>query len=266
MEILGYFFAIVIGLVMGIIGGGGSILSVPVFAYIFNIDAITATTLSLFVVGVTSSAGSVGFIRQGTVNFRTALLFGLPSVLGILFSRRVVLPHLPPFIINRWGITLTKEMFVLVLFALLMLISAFKMIRKIDRQRIRKSDEVNYTLLMSQGLLVGIITGFIGAGGGFLIVPALVMLLRVSMKQAVATSLFIISINSLIGFVSSLDKVPIDWNFLLSFTALSVVGILIGVQIAKKIEGRKLRPMFGWFVLVMAIFIILNELLIKQVM
>src|SRR5690606_33727562 len=141
-----------------------------------------------------------------------------------------------PFIINRWGITLTKEMFVLVLFALLMLISAFKMIRKIDRQRIRKSEEVNYTLLMSQGLLVGIITGFIGAGGGFLIVPALVMLLRVSMKQAVATSLFIIAVNSLIGFVSSLDKVPIDWNFLLSFTALSVVGILIGVQIAKKIE------------------------------
>lgn len=265
MHVLGYFFAVIIGLVMGLIGGGGSILSVPVFAYIFNIDAITATTLSLFVVGVTSSAGSVGFLRQGSINFKTALLFGLPSVLGILFSRRVVLPHLPPFIINRWGISITKEMFILVLFALLMLISAFKMIKKTDRQRIRKSEDVNYTLLISQGLLVGIITGFIGAGGGFLIVPALVMLLGVSMKQAVATSLFIISINSMIGFISSLDKVVIDWHFLLSFSALSVVGILIGVQLAKRIEGRKLRPLFGWFVLAMAVFIIVNELFIKQI-
>jgi len=250
---------------MGLIGGGGSILSVPVFAYLFQIDAVTATTLSLFVVGVTSAVGSVGYIRQGHVNFRTALLFGLPSVAGILFSRRVVLPHLPPYIINRWGITITKEMFILVLFAVLMLISAFKMIKRIDRQRIPKSEEINYTLLISQGLLVGIITGFIGAGGGFLIVPALVMLLRVPMKQAVGTSLFIIAFNSNVGFVSSLDRTVIDWPLLLSFTGLSVFGILIGVKIAKKIAGRKLRPIFGWLVLVMGVWIIINELLIKQI-
>lgn len=265
MHILGYFFAIVIGLVMGVIGGGGSILSVPIFVYVFDIDAVTATTLSLFVVGITSSVGSVGYIKQRQVDFKTALLFGLPSILGILFSRRVVLPHLPPYIINRWGITLTKDMFILILFAVLMLISAFKMIKRIDRQRIRQAQEINYTILISQGLLVGIITGFIGAGGGFLIVPALVMLLHVPMRQAVATSLFIISINSLIGFISSLDKVAINWVFLLSFTALSVVGILVGVGVAKKIEGRRLRPMFGWFVLIMALWIILNELLIKQI-
>ncbi len=264
MEYLGYFTAIIIGLVMGLIGGGGSILSVPVFAYLFKIDAVTATALSLFVVGITSSVGSVGYIRQKVVNFRTVLLFGLPSVLGILFSRRVVLPHLPPYIINRWGITLTKEMFILVLFAVLMLISSIKMIKKYDRQRIRKSEEINYTLLISQGLLVGIITGFIGAGGGFMIVPALVMLLGLSMKEAVSTSLVIISFNSLIGFVSSLDKIDVNWTFLLSFSALSVLGILIGVRFAKKIEGRKLRPMFGWFVLVMGIWIIANELFIKN--
>lgn len=264
MEILGYFAAVVIGLVMGLIGGGGSILSVPVFAYIFGIDAITATALSLFVVGITSMVGSVGYIKQRYVNYKTALLFGLPSVLGILFSRRVVVPHLPDYIINRWGITLDKEMFILILFAVLMIISSVKMIRKYDRQRIRKSEEINYTILVSQGLLVGIVTGFIGAGGGFLIVPALVMLLRMSMKEAVATSLFIIAINSTIGFISSLDKITVDWNFLLSFTALSVVGILIGVQITKKIEGRKLRPLFGWFVLVMALWIIINELVLKN--
>ncbi len=250
---------------MGLIGGGGSILSVPVFAYLFKIDAVTATALSLFVVGITSSVGSVGYIRQKVVNFRTVLLFGLPSILGILFSRRVVLPHLPPYIINRWGITLTKEMFILVLFAVLMLISSIKMIKKYDRQRFRKSDEINYTLLISQGLLVGIVTGFIGAGGGFMIVPALVMLLGLSMKEAVSTSLVIISFNSLIGFASSLDKIDVDWTFLLTFSALSIVGILIGVQIAKKIEGRKLRPMFGWFVLVMGIWIIINELFLKNI-
>ncbi len=263
MHILGYFFAIVIGLVMGLIGGGGSILSVPVFAYLFDIDAITATTFSLFVVGVTSSVGSVSFVRQGHVQFSSALQFGIPSILGILFSRRVVLPHLPPYIINRWGITITNEMFILLLFAILMLISAIKMIQKKERPRGRKFQQSNYTLLASQGLLVGIITGFIGAGGGFLIVPALVMLVGVSMKQAVGTSLFIISINSLIGFASSLDKVHIDWPFLLFFTGLSIVGILVGVAFSKRIESQKLKPLFGWVVLTMGIFIIIKELILR---
>ena len=264
MEFVGYFFALIIGLVMGLIGGGGSILSVPVFAYIFKIDAVTATALSLFVVGVTSSVGSVGYIRQGYVNFRTALLFGLPSILGIIFSRRIVLPHLPEYIINRWGIMLTKDMFILILFAVLMLISSIKMIKKYDRARLKKTEEINYTLLVSQGLLVGIVTGFIGAGGGFLIVPALVMLLGMNMKQAVATSLFIISLNSLIGFFSSIDKVKVNWEFLLTFSGISIIGILIGLKIAKKIEGSKLRPIFGWFVLVMGLWIIINEIFLKQ--
>lgn len=263
MHILGYFFALIIGLVMGLIGGGGSILSVPVFAYLFNIDAITATAFSLFVVGATSSVGSISFIRQGYVNFTTAFRFGIPSVLGILFSRRLVLPHLPEYIIHRWGITLTKDMFILILFAVLMLLSAIKMIQKKERVRKPRESETNYTLLVSQGLLVGIVTGFIGAGGGFLIVPALVMLLGVSMKEAVATSLFIISINSFIGFASSLDKITVDWAFLLSFTSLSIIGILIGVAFSKRIEPRKLKPIFGWFVLVMGIWIIVTELLLK---
>lgn len=263
MEILGYFCAIIIGLVLGLIGGGGSILSVPVFVYIFKFDAVTATTLSLFVVGVTSSVGSINFMKRKIIDYRVALLFGIPSVLGILFSRRLVLPHLPPYIIHRFGITLTKEMFILLLFAVLMLVSSIKMIRKTERQRIRNFEKPNYTLLVSQGILVGIVTGFVGAGGGFLIVPALVMLLGIPMKEAVGTSLFIISFNSLIGFASSLDKVPINWQFLLIFTALSVVGIIVGVYFSKKIESNKLKPLFGWVVLVMGIWIIINELVLK---
>ncbi|MFC6269102.1 sulfite exporter TauE/SafE family protein [Frigoriflavimonas asaccharolytica] len=263
MEIVGYFFAIIIGLVMGLIGGGGSILSVPVFVYLFKIDATTATAFSLFVVGVTSSVGSIDFMKRKIVDYRVSLLFGLPSVLGILFSRRVVLPHLPHFIINRWGIELTKDMFILLLFAVLMLISSIKMIKKSDRERIKKSEKPNYTLLISQGILVGIVTGFVGAGGGFLIVPALVMLLGISMKEAVATSLFIISFNSLIGFASSLDKIVVDWPFLLIFTSISVVGILVGVQFAKKIESRKLKPLFGWIVLILGLWIVINEIILK---
>ena len=168
MEFLGYFSAIVIGLVMGLIGGGGSILSVPVFVYVFGFDAVTATALSLFVVGITSLVGSAGFIRQKQIDFKTAFTFGIPSILGVLFSRRLILPHLPEYIINRWGITLTKDMFLPLLFAILMLIASYKMIRKNERPRLQSFEDTNYTILISQGLLVGIITGLIGAGGGFL--------------------------------------------------------------------------------------------------
>lgn len=264
MEIIGYISAIIIGVVLGLIGGGGSILSVPIFVYIFDFDAFTATTLSLFVVGITSGVGTIKFANQGQIDFKTALMFGIPSLLGVLFSRRLVLPNLPDYIINRWGITLTKDMFLLLLFSILMLISAFKMIRKIERPRLPKNQDPNYTILVSQGLLVGIVTGLIGAGGGFLIVPALVMLLNVNMKRAVATSLFIIALNSIIGFLSTMKIVKHDWVFLLSFTALSVIGIFIGFAISKKMDGRKLKPIFGWTVLVMGIFIIIKEVFLKK--
>lgn len=155
-------------------------------------------------------------------------------------------------------------MFLLLLFAILMLIASFKMIRKIERPRLSKYEETNYTILISQGLLVGIITGLIGAGGGFLIVPALVMLLGIPMKKAVATSLFIISMNSILGFVSTMAMVKHDWFFLLSFSALSVVGIFVGIGISKKMDGRKLKPLFGWIVLGMGIFIIIKEIFLKQ--
>lgn len=249
---------------MGLIGGGGSILSVPIFVYIFGFDAVTATALSLFVVGVTSSVGSIGFVKQKLVDFKTAFIFGIPSILGVVFSRRLVLPNLPHYIIHKYGITLTKEMFLLLLFAILMLIASYKMIRKIERVRTRSDNETNYTVLISQGLLVGIITGLIGAGGGFLIVPALVMLLGINMKRAVATSLFIISMNSILGFLTTLKMVKQDWNFLLIFSALSVVGIFIGISISKKMDGRKLKPLFGWLVLTMGIFIIIKEVFLKQ--
>ncbi|USL95920.1 sulfite exporter TauE/SafE family protein [Riemerella anatipestifer] len=264
MELLGYFFAVIIGLVLGLMGGGGSILSVPVFAYLFGLDAVTSTTLSLFVVACNGLVGSLGHFKEKQIHLNTALLFGIPSVLGVLFSRRVVVPHLPEYIINRWGICLTKDMFLLILFASLMLLASYKMIvgSKAEPHTLTASPARNM-MLISQGLLVGIITGLVGAGGGFLIIPALVMILGLKMKEAIGTSLLIITLSSTIGFISSLDKVAIDWQFLLSFTGLSILGVLLGLALSKRVDGKKLKPAFGWFVLGMGVYILIKELILK---
>ncbi|MDL1913955.1 MAG: sulfite exporter TauE/SafE family protein [Bergeyella sp.] len=260
MEYLGFSFAVIIGLVMGLIGGGGSILSVPVFVYLFHYDAITATSYSLFVVGVTSAFGVLGHIKERKIRLRysVAFLFGLPSILGVVFSRRIIVPNLPHYIVSRWGVVVTNETFVLLLFSMLMLVSSYQMIKNTP-QRVGAAFRLNHTLLVSQGLLVGIVTGFVGAGGGFLIVPALVMLVKLNIREAIATSLFIIAINANIGFLSSLDGVLVDWGFLFTFSSLSILGIVIGLSLSKKIEGKRLKPIFGWFVLCMGVYVILKE-------
>lgn len=263
MEFIGYFFAVIIGIILGLIGGGGSILTVPVFVYLFNFDAITATALSLFVVGVSSSIGSINYSIKRLIDFKTAFIFGVPSVIGILFSRSLVIPNLPNVIINDFGITISKHAFLLIIFAILMLISAYKMIKKTGRKYVQSALDSNDTLLVSQGLMVGILTGLIGFGGGFLIVPALVILQNKKMKEAIATSLFIISLNSLIGFLIALNTTKIDWDFLLGFTSLSILGIFIGILISKRINGNQLKPIFGWFILIIGLITVAKELFIK---
>jgi len=258
MEFIGYFCALIIGLVMGIIGGGGSILGVPVFVYLFEMNAVTATTLSLFVVGLASAFGAIGNAKEGNVDFKTAMLFGIPSVFSVVFVRKIILPHLPENLINIGSLHIAKHVFILVMFAVLMLFSSLKMIfgnKKIET----KTDSPQYHLLVTQGIAVGMITGMIGAGGGFLIVPALVMLLNLEMKKAIGTSMLIISMNSILGFISSEKIAEINWEFLLIFTAIAVIGMFLGILISKKIDGKKLKPIFGWFVLSMGIYIILKE-------
>lgn len=258
MEFLGYLFALIIGLIMGIIGGGGSILGVPIFVYLFDMNALTATTLSLFVVGVASAVGATGNAKKGNVDFKTALLFGIPSVLSVIFVRKIILPHLPDPLFSIGTFPIEKNLFILVLFAALMLISSIKMI--VGNQKIETTNQSpQYPMLVTQGIAVGMITGMIGAGGGFLIVPALVMLLNLEMKKAIGTSMMIISMNSLLGFLSS-QNTEINWQFLLIFTSIAVIGMLIGIQLAKKIDGKKLKPIFGWFVLMMGIYIIIKEI------
>jgi len=266
MEILGYFGAIVMGLSLGLIGGGGSILAVPVLVYLFHIDVVEATAYSLFIVGLTSLIGSGGHMRHGTVHWRTAVLFGTPSIVAVYATRAWLLPTLPDPLFIAGTTPVGKDLGILVLFALLMVAAAWTMIRT---PKVPKGPDVpvgaapvyNHPLIIAEGVLVGAITGLVGAGGGFLIIPALVLLAKLPMKTAVGTSLVIIAAKSLLGFLGDLkgDEV-IDWGFLALFSAVAIGGILLGTMIGRRVPNEKLRPAFGWFVLLMGMYIIGREI------
>jgi uncharacterized membrane protein YfcA len=263
MEILGYIGAIIMGLTLGLIGGGGSILTVPILVYLFHVDAVAATAYSLFIVGLTSAIGSVSHMRLGNIHWRTALVFGPPSILAVFATRAFLVPALPDPLFSLGGTDVSRSLGILVLFALLMVAAAYSMIRKPKGGAPSNGAEVtfNYPLILAEGLLVGLITGLVGAGGGFLIIPALVLLAKLPMKLAVGTSLIIIAAKSLIGFTGDLaGGEMIDWGFLSVFSALAIVGILAGSAMSKRISNEKLKPAFGWFVLVMGVYIIGREL------
>ncbi|MEX0996963.1 MAG: sulfite exporter TauE/SafE family protein [Flavobacteriaceae bacterium] len=260
IEILGYLGALLIGVVLGLIGGGGSILTVPVFVYIFAINPITATAYSLFVVGVSALVGALQNIRKGLVDFKTAIVFSIPAFIAVYITRRFIVPAIPETLFNIGEFTMTKDIGVMVFFALIMLAAAYSMIfNKRPEPEAGAVIQYNYPLIVVEGFVIGILTGIVGAGGGFLIIPALVLLAKLPMKMAVATSLLIIAIKSLIGFIGDVETMAMDWNFLLSFTLLSVFGIFVGVWLNRFIDGKKLKKVFGWFVLVMAIYILVKE-------
>lgn len=260
MEIFGYVASIFIGISLGLIGGGGSILTVPVLVYLFGIDAFLATEYSLFIVGISSVVGSFSYFKKGLVDLKTAFIFGVPSIFSIFLTRNYILPLIPDEVFRIKNFMVTKDIFLLLLFAGLMIIASYKMIQKSVVPKTVNSEKNNTLLAAGEGSVVGILTGLVGAGGGFMIIPALVNLLKTPMKTAIGTSLVIISLNSLIGFFSSMNHVKIEWNLLATITAIAIVGIIIGSQLSKKIDGKKLKPAFGWFILVMGIYIIIKEL------
>ena len=262
MEILAYISAIIIGVVLGLFGGGGSILTVPILVYLMAIPAYEATSYSLFVVGTTSLVGSANYFRQNLVNVKIALLFSIPSFIGVLLVRKLLLPNLPGilFVIN--GFEVSKNLAIMILFSVLMIFASFSMIRK-GKDETEKEDSSKFQLIF-KFFLVGIFLGLVGAGGGFLIIPSLIFFAKLDMKTAVGTSLLIISINSLIGFAGDLfTKLDINWNLMLIFSALAIFGIFIGSATSKYIDGKKLKPIFGWFILIMGIYIISKELFLK---
>lgn len=260
-QIIGFIGALLIGGVLGLIGGGGSILTVPILVYLLMINPVTATAYSLFVVGVSSAFGTFQNIKKGLVDFKTAIVFSIPAFMAVYITRRFIVPAIPETIFTVGNFILTKNIAVMVFFAIIMLLASISMIRK--RKEYSQNNEVvtfNYLLITLEGFVVGVLTGIVGAGGGFLIIPALVLLAKLPMKKAVATSLLIIAIKSLIGFIGDIENLDIDWAFLLSFTAFSVLGIFVGTYASNFIDGKKLKKSFGYFVLVMAIYILFKEL------
>lgn len=262
MEIFGFAGALVMGVVLGLIGGGGSILTVPILVYLFAVDTVLATAYSLFIVGLTSLVGSFSHMRLKNVDWQTALVFGVPSILSVYLTRSVLLPSIPEVIFESGTLVVNKNAGLLVLFAVIMLAAAYSMIRKGKKKEASPQEKkFNYGLIFLEGAVVGVITGLVGAGGGFLIIPALVLLAGLPMKRAVGTSLVIIAAKSLIGFTGDLgaDGSAMDWTFLLTFSAIAIVGILVGTMLSKRISNEKLKPAFGWFVLVMGVYILLKE-------
>lgn len=260
-QILGYIGALIIGIILGLVGGGGSILAVPIFVYLLHINPITATAYSLFVVGFSSLVGTLKNIKSKLVDFKTAIIFAIPAFIAVYLTRKFVVPEIPEEIFTISGFLVTKNIAIMVFFALIMLLSSFSMIKsKIVDCEIENTKIVyNYPLIIIEGLVVGLVTGLVGAGGGFLIIPALVILVKLPMKRAVATSLLIVAIKSLIGFIGDVENLEIDWKFLLTFTAFSVIGMFIGIFLNKFIKGDKLKKGFGWFILLMAIYILIKE-------
>lgn len=265
-EILGYFSALVIGFTLGLIGGGGSILTVPALVYLVGINPVLSTAYSLFVVGSAALVGSFSYMKKGLLSYQTALVFAIPSFISVFVTRKFVVPAIPEVILTVSDFQVTKDLAIMIFFAFIMLLASISMIwsgRKAIRVETDKEPVFNYPMILLEGAFVGVLTGLVGAGGGFLIIPALVLLAKLPIKLAVGTSLLIIAAKSLIGFIGDIGEQPINWMFLLSFTGVAIVGIFIGSYTSRFVPGPKLKTGFGWFVLLMACYIFIEELFLR---
>jgi uncharacterized membrane protein YfcA len=259
MHIAGYIASLFIGISLGLIGGGGSILTVPVLVYLFGVSPVLATSYSLFIVGSTSLIGAFNSWRKGLVNLHTALLFGTTSVITVYITRKFIIPLIPEHIVAG-NITLHFSMLTMVLFAVLMLAASISMITREHPEEIVTTNKINFTKLITYGISIGLVTGFLGAGGGFLLIPALVLLLHIPMKKAVGTSLCIIALNSLAGFIGDVGHFETDWIFLFVISAIAITGVFAGGVLARFIHGAHLKKGFGWFILAMGVYIIIKEI------
>lgn len=259
LHIIGFIGALLVGFVLGLIGGGGSILTVPILVYLLGFNPIIATAYSLFIVGSSSLVGTIQKHKKKLVDIKTGLIFSFPSFLAVYLTRRYLVPGLPDTFFQINDFILTKEVAIMLFFAIIMLLSSISMIRKKKEVDGPQKNQAYY-LTFIQGLIIGTITGLIGAGGGFLYVPALVLWANLPMKKAVGTSLVIITLNSLIGFTGDVQNIDVDWKFLLAFSTLTIIGIILGGYASKHVSNQSLKRGFGYFTLIMACYIMYMEL------
>ena len=258
MEILGYVGALFIGLVLGLTGGGGSILTVPILVYLMSINPVTATAYSLFIVGTTSTFGAIQNYRKNLVDIKNGFIFAIPSFIAVYLTRKFIVPRISEIIIES-PILITKNTFLMLFFAVIMIFGALSVLKKKSQDN-NNEEKRNLILIGIQTFTIGIIIGLVGAGGGFLIIPSLILFAKLPMRKAVGTSLFIIAMNSLVGFIGDVQNLEIDWLFLLTFSAISVVGIFLGMYLTKYTNESQLKKIFAYFVLVMAAIILLKEM------
>lgn len=260
MEILGYISAVFMGLSLGVIGGGGSILTVPILVYLFGRDATLATTESLFIVGITALVGALIKAKKGAIDFRVGFLFAIPSFAGVFVSRKILLPLIPETLYENQGVLISKSLLILLSFAVLMIFASRAMIKSGGSKKMGPPAKHTTFSILLKGFLIGIVTGFVGAGGGFLIIPALVLLLHLPMEKAVGTSLAIIAANSLFGFSISIQNQNPEWSLLIKISVIGIIGLILGHQIAGKLPEARLKKGFGYFVLIVGTLIVFDQL------
>ncbi|MTJ12239.1 sulfite exporter TauE/SafE family protein [Anabaena sp. UHCC 0187] len=257
--ILGHFLATGIGISLGLIGGGGSVLALPILVYVMGVPTKPAIAMTLVIVGTVSLIGVIPHWQKGNINFKKAAIFGSATMLGAFLGAKIA------------GLPFITDSLQMLLFAIMMLIAAGLMIQRSSKKSPKESPanpHVVYTApvckycwlwLLTEGLGVGILTGLIGVGGGFAIVPALVILGRTPMKEAIGTSLLILVVNAIAGFLGYLGQVELDWPLVGTFIIAASLGSFFGAYLSQFIDGKKLQKYFGYFLLAVAAFVLFQN-------
>lgn len=256
--VVGHFFIFLMGLILGMMGAGGSILTIPIFVYLFNMEPFIAATHSLFVVAVTALFGSFSYIRKKEISVVKGITFIIPSFLGVVFAKKFILNIIPMTIYRSSHIQITKNFIIMTVFSILMMAASWTILKNKIYEAHFNNKKSHRLVMALLGFVVGVVIGFVGIGGGFIMIPVFVILMGLKMREAIGTSLVIISINALFGFLLSLNEfsVLINWQFLSIASLIAILGALMGSRYSHLINEKKLKFFFGWAILYLSLFII----------
>jgi uncharacterized protein len=265
MELLGYASLIGVGLLLGMMGGGGSILSMPILVYLFSLDVVVASSYSLFIVGTTSMVGTMLKQRDSFIDIPAVLQLGVPSLLATFLTRKWIVCSIPDVLFMVGSVAVTRRALLLSVFATVVIISSVMVIHSRQSSTSYEStSRPNPLALILAGLGVGFLSGLAGVGGGFLILPALILFAGLRFNVAVGSALPIIAMNSLVGFVGGVYSHPVNWIFLASISMLATFGIFIGDHFASRFSPNTLKRIFGWSALMLGIWILIKECVILK--